>query len=307
MSKELNYDINIGYNENQYFLMNDGSILEVGHEPDPSSPFGSVCAGDYGYGTYASEAYKDAWDKMDRETTDAIKDKVATYLMDHMQVEEGVVQEQFGVMNVTVDERDVPVATFPGVKGMEKMVLDLEENFDDIVNDKDTELLLELVQRDYYDPFCGGDGMFSPKEMLEFCKDNEIDLSDIVLIKEVPLDRSSTTVIFIEAQELKDFDGTKLKNATQEEKADLLDTAIEFAEMWNNGDVYQWGLYDKDGDFIEGCGGFYGDDAISDYVENFSGVTDKDIDAVKDLGKHDDIADCLYANRKELVKSGEER
>ena len=31
MSKELNIDIDINYGENQYFLMNDGSILEISH------------------------------------------------------------------------------------------------------------------------------------------------------------------------------------------------------------------------------------------------------------------------------------
>lgn len=307
MSKELNIDIDINYGENQYFLMNDGSILEISYETDTESPCElGLCAGNYGSDDYGSDAYREAWANMSEDTTNAIEDKVAKFLMDNMNVEEGIIQEQFGVMNVTVSERETLIAKFPGVKGLEEMVLELDDyDFNAVVSEKDTDRLLEMVQQDYYDPFCGDDGKFSPKEMLEFCENNDIDITDIVLIQEMNVDRSTMAVVFIEADDFKEHMDIELSKASQRDKDELMNETIQALDTWNNGQVYRWDLYDRDGDILEGGGGYYGETMINDAVKDFK--DGYDIEAVKDLGKHEDIANCLYANRKELAKSGEER
>lgn len=296
--KEFNFNTDISYNENQYVLMSDGSILEVGCEPEPSNPFGSMCAGNYGYGEYDTPAYKDAWDRMSDITTSAIENKVAEFLLDNMKVEN---------FPETEDTRASIEATFPGVKGLEKMVLEIDEDYNDIVVDKNADYLLELVQRDYYDPFCGLDGKFSPKEMFEFCENNNIDLSNIVLTQEMNIDRGSMCVVFIEAKSFKEQTDIELAVASAEQKSQLMNETLDIAQKWNNGEVYQWFLYDRDGDIIDSCSGFYGEDSIKNCVENFDGVSGNDIRPVKDLGTHDDIAKCLYANRNELAKAGDER
>jgi hypothetical protein len=287
--------------------MSDGSILEVSHETDAASPCElNHCPGDYGYGKYSSEAYKEAWAKMSEDTTNAIKNKAATFIMEHMNVEEGVVQEQMGVMNITVSERETMVASFPGVKGLEDMVLELDDyDFNAVVTEKDTDRLLEMVQQDYYDPFCGDNGMFNPKEMFKFLENNDIDISDTVLIQELNFEINSMAVVFIEPDDFKEFTDIELSKASQRDKDWLMNDTVQALSTWNDGQVYRWDLYDKDGDIIDGCGGYYGENEINEAVKDFK--DGYDIEAVKDLGKHDDIANCLYANRKELVKSGEER
>lgn len=302
MSKEFEFNCDIPYGQNRYVLMDKDHILEVSREDYATDPCEYVCAGNYGSGHYTSEAYDEAWAKMDSKTTDAIKDRVAAFLMNNMKVQEGTVTEGFGVMNLPVDEREAPVATFPGVKGMEEMVLSLEEDYDDIVVDKNKSYLLELVQRDYYDPFCGDDGKFSPKAMLEFCDNNGVDISDIVLVEEANFDRSSTTVVFIEAKDFERKIGIELKNATQEEKNSVMEESVQMLDDWHSGNVYQWVLYDKHGDAIDSCGGYYGDEWIKDAVKNFDGGDEK-LNPKKDLGVHKDIANCLYINRKELSRA----
>lgn len=302
MSKEFEFNCDIPYGQNRYVLMDKGHILEVSREDYSDCPFGHCCIGNYGYGNYSDEAYKDAWDKMSSKTTNAIEERVADFLFNNMKVEGGIVTEGFGVMNVPVDEREAQVATFPGIKGMEKMTLELDgSDYNDIVLDKDMDYLLELVQRDYYDPFCGSDGRFSPEKMLDFCTENKIDISDIVLLETVNLDRSSTAVIFIEAKEFEDHSGVELKNATKELKESMLKESVQMLEDWNDGNVYQWVLYDKHGDEIDSCGGYYGDAWIKDAVENFDGGNEN-LNPKKDLGLHRDIANCLHSNRKELGK-----
>ena len=309
MSKEFEFNCDIPYGQNRYVLMDKDHVLEVSREEYATDPCEYLCAGQHTYGRYAHEAYDEAWAKMDSKTTDAIEDRVAQFLMDNMKVEEGVVTEGFGVMNISVDEREAPVATFPGVKGMEEMVLDLEEDYNDIVVDKDKSYLLELVQRDYHDPFCGDDGRFSPEAMLDFCDRNSIDISDIVLVQEANFDRSSTSVVFVEAKDFKSHSGVELKDATQEEKDSVMKETMQMLEDWNDGNVYQWTLYDKHGDEIDSCGGYYGDEWIKDAVKNFDGGYET-LNPKKDLGVHKDIANCLYTNRKELnkdAKSNDER
>jgi hypothetical protein len=162
-----------------------------------------------------------------------------------------------------------------------------------------------MVQQDYYDPFCGDDGMFDPKEMFNFLENNDIDISDTVLIQELNFEINSMAVVFVEPDDFKEFTDIELSKASQRDKDWLMNDTVQALSTWNDGQVYRWDLYDKDGDIIDGCGGYYGENEINEAVKDFK--DGYDIEAVKDLGKHDDIANCLYANRKELVKSGEER
>lgn len=149
----------------------------------------------------------------------------------------------------------------------------------------------------------------SPKAMFDFCKGNDIDLSDIVIVKEVNFDRHSVAVVFVEAYDFKAHTDCELKNVSQEAKDGILDEAIEMLQNWNVGDVYQLSVFDKNGDFANGVCGFYGDEAMKDALDFIDGVFgDEKLYVSKEIGTYADIANCLYANRKEFAHiRGDER
>ena len=301
--KEFNFNADIPYDKNRYVLMEDNSILEVGRDSNTESPFElGLCAGNYGSGDYDIPAYRDAWEKMSSNTIDAIENRVAAFLMEHMQIENGLnlnyeTRDENG--NELPEGEEVLLVAFPDVIDLINVRTELnEDDFKSIVTDKDANRLLTLIQEDFYDPFCGPDGKFSPKEMIEFCKNNDINISDIALVATVNLDRSNVAVVFIEANSFNEYSGIELKDATQEQKDNVLKESVDMLNTWNDNEVYQWTLYDKHGDEIESGGGYYGEDMIKDAVETFA--DGYDVSPVKDLGTHKDIANCLYANKNTL-------
>jgi hypothetical protein len=96
---------------------------------------------------------------------------------------------------------------------------------------------------------------------------------------------------------------------SQEAKDGILDEAIEMLQNWNVGDVYQLSVFDKNGDFANGVCGFYGDEAMKDALDFIDGVFgDEKLYVSKEIGTYADIANCLYANRKEFAHiRGDER
>lgn len=149
----------------------------------------------------------------------------------------------------------------------------------------------------------------SPKAMFDICKAHDVDLSDIVIVKELTTDRNSAAVVFVEAYDFKAHTDCELKNVSQEVKDDILDEAIEMLQNWNAGDVYQLTIYDKNGDFASSMCGFYGDEAMQDALDFIGDVFgDEKLCVSKEIGTYADIANCLYANRKELAQiRGDER
>ena len=72
---------------------------------------------------------------------------------------------------------------------------------------------------------------------------------------------------------------------------DMLKAEVNEYDQWQRGDIYRFTEYDKHGDYIDDLGGFYNTEDIKDNIS---------AKPIKDLGAHDDIANCLYENRKEL-------
>lgn len=79
---------------------------------------------------------------------------------------------------------------------------------------------------------------------------------------------------------------------------DMLKAEVKEYDQWQRGDIYRYTEYDKHGDYVDDLGGFYNIEDIKDNLVS---------KPVKDLGSHDDIANCLYENRKELNQSYDER
>ena len=145
----------------------------------------------------------------------------------------------------------------------------------------------------------------SPKAMFDFCKGNDIDLSDIVLVKEVNIDPCNVTVIFIEAYDFLDFADIEMKDADIELKNEMLKSAQEYLERYRDGEVYEMSLYSKRGDFISNSKGLYGENAVKQALHEEDLMEEFDLPFAsinKDLGEHKDIANCLYDVRDEIVQ-----
>lgn len=144
----------------------------------------------------------------------------------------------------------------------------------------------------------------SPKDMFDFCKGNDIDLSDIVVSKEVKLDPCNVAVIFIEAYDFLDFADIEMKDADIELKNEMLNSAQKYLEYYRDGEVYEMSLYSRRGDFISESKGLYGENAVKQALSDEDLMEEFDMafaSVRKDLGEHKDIANCLYTLRDELV------
>ena len=295
MSKEFELNLDIPYGDNRYVLMSDDTIIEIGRYDYPDDPCGSFCAGNHGYGRNQEEAYNEVWKQMHSDTNNAILETLGKFLMDEMQVEDGQVTEYALVPNIIIGETDSKVLVFPSI---EKMCLAIDE---EDLRDLTPSQLLDMVMGDYHDPFCGSDGRFSLKAVVDFCNEHNVDLSNTVLMDGFQADSSGYAVVYIDTKAARQYYDTELSEMSADFKNSILEETKSMVQEWNDGNVYDCVSYDRAGNDNGFIGTFYGDDAVKE------GMGALEVHPVKDLGTHSDIDECLD-NMKELDKSrGDER
>jgi hypothetical protein len=130
----------------------------------------------------------------------------------------------------------------------------------------------------YYDDF---------KELLEYCSDNNIDISDLLEYRELHshIDRDSHAIAFA------DLIHAEIAGC---EPSKIIDGAVHQLQSYLDGEVYRINEYTIDGEEVDSCGGFLGDDIQTNGIEDNFGKT------VEKLGSYEDIEACLEDNQEKL-------
>ncbi len=137
-----------------------------------------------------------------------------------------------------------------------------------------------------------------PDEILNVCKLNNINISDIVLMSDITFDGNVVFVIFIEQDNFEQYTGFELKDASDEEKNNILKESIEHFSIWKNNNVFCWKLYNRNGDKLAFGNGYYGENVIKQSIETFANCYN--VRSTKNLGTYSNIRKCINSNKNSL-------
>lgn len=125
------------------------------------------------------------------------------------------------------------------------------------------------------------------KELLEHCKEKEIDISDVLEYREVEsrITQDVTAIAFADKHyaEIAGVEPSKIINGA----------AIELQAYLDN-EIYRATEYTIDGEEVDSCGGFIGDNI------EMNGIEDSFDTVVEKLGKYENLEACLEDNQEKL-------
>lgn len=286
-------DLEVG--QSQFYLAGDGNIIEIARQEasEHDNPFnyddgmGHCC-----YWNKAEDAYKALNAELSKETVGALADRFAEYMyQDHiltpMEDEYRGSVVVLGFKTLTDDGFIIPMDEFEeNYKGG----FDKDTLFDYVYSHGKSVVGIEDNWHQV-----GPNHHENHFNYATLCVDNKIPIDDILLITEQSV-YYDCAVIAIENSQYKSWTGKELKDLSEEDKSKLLDSHIKLFDQWTGDELYGVIKYDKHGDEIDSCYGYFG-------AESVDLEMGKEPDIKKNLGVHSDIANCLYANRKELSKA----
>ena len=125
------------------------------------------------------------------------------------------------------------------------------------------------------------------KELLEYCKEKEIDISDMLEYREVHsrIDRNSSAIAFAD---------TSYAAIAGVEPSKIIDGAAIELQAYLDQEVYRANEYTIDGEEVDSCSGFIGDDI------EMNGIEDNFGKAIEKLGSYENLEACLEDNQEKL-------
>ena len=132
---------------------------------------------------------------------------------------------------------------------------------------------------------------------LKFCKENNVDISDIFVYQEVEIEdpfyvSNKCAIVFADA-DIMEAAGLDLINSSKEDIAEQLERGADMCKAYLEGDSVGYAVYDKDGWEVSSHSAFVGEqgDAITDYISD-----DGCGSIIEGLGEYSDIEQCLADN-----------
>ena len=286
----------LGDYSKKYYGLENGDIVEIARDEDMESPFVSGAAVGYvceARNSYAiDEAYARVYDDLSIRPNQLseLGERLFWTLENDVQVH----QEENGNW----------IASIPSLNESHMM---------------DAEAMKECVDKGYFtDPYdasawlseiesmhldysiLGGICKQNFADALKYCKEHDIDYSDLFLMREVD------EYLFVVPEDLYALEtGNKLSSLTDEQKKAILDNAEEKYNDYASRDVFCYTIHDKNGNAKDTTYDIYGIDAIDAVVEdaakNFGSAIKTDYDC------HCNIKDCMAEITKEQNKEADER
>ena len=295
--KEFDYfNGHIPDGEKAYFLLRDGDVLEVDYDREfYDNPFitghayGKVHDYDsYGYsGTSRGEAIDKMEENVCTDTMVGIDQEIAAFLLNDMKTTDFIGDDGEPCKKVVI----------PSVQ------------IDTVVEGEDAKLDNSKLFSEIYDyvmdngrPVGGAViNEMTLGDKVDFCKENNIDISDHLLIADTRYDYSQTqcAVIMMDINDMKEagFDMFKLDKDQRER---VLNEQVRMFDHWANGDVYQWTSYDLSQNVTDFASGYFGPDEIRDAVNHFDYHNTAGV--AYDLGSHRNIEECIETHRDNLER-----
>lgn len=261
------------YYEKEYFLTEGNEIAEIEkYKETLNSPYENCI---YGWGRYSNtEAWKDVTEKIDNRAEKEIKEKISEYLDTVYEI-----------------KRDPEVE--PGE--YDSLGIDLiNKETDEVENSYPTDWSKQDILDDVvYHEFTDSEGNLDFDEISY----NGIDISDALSFRELhsTICQNSYAVVCMSNANMEDFFGVdSIDKITPEQKEKAIQGYADIMQADLDGEQYCYTLYNKQGEEIDSCTGFYGNDTGMNGIEKYTG------ELVESLGMYDTIEDCFEANQEKL-------
>ena len=264
-------DVEVG--KSLFLLAKNGDVVQIQrceaylHNDTKRSEVGLCYTGEY-----PEDAKTDLFDALSETTQNALLNRLKEVAMnDYVATPDG------DEMKITFNTLEAAADTIDNECHID--IDDYEDmSFDDIFDNVKYEL-----------------GLYNDYDIFYVCEKNNIDISDIILIDELKFD-DCVAVVAIENELVKNFFGQEIKDWSNDQKTFYLKEQVDFFEQCHNNEVYDLYVFNKDGDLIERDYNRVGAENVDLETLRYP----RELDIVKELGVYDDIADCLYENRREL-------
>lgn len=262
------------YNNKTYFLNEDKNIVEVekyvsGDNLLDGNNFG------YAWGDNLSDAKNTLNETIDDNTLDAIKAKIAAFM-----------EEKYDIQIDNEGEDEYTTAVYDKETGEleygSTYHLDKDEAIEETMN------------------YTIGDecGYFTFDAMVEYCKDNDIDISDVIIYNSCRscIDSNSFCIVYITEENIKnEFGVDDISEVSKEQIDDFFKSCMDYTQAYLDGEEYAFTTYSLNGEQIDSCCGFIGNDTEINGIEANTGYfTDTFLDS------YDSIEEFLVENHEFL-------
>ena len=264
------------YDEKTYFLNKNNEIVEVERYDSGINPFGDPLDISYAglaWGENFKEAKDTMHDKVGREVFSPILNKIAESM-----------ESKYDIQVDLDDTHEWAVEAYNKETG--------ELEYADVYNMDKDDVIYEIMRQELTD----SNGFFQLGEMLEYCENNNVDVSDVIMYEAISshVDRDSCAYVFITEENIQDYFGIDISEIPTEDKAALLKNYIELGQAYLDGEEYAFTTYSLKGEEIDDCVGFFGDDTKTNGIEDTAG------EFTECLGAYDSIEECFEANQEKL-------
>lgn len=269
--------------DNDYFLLENGNILEVTNDDLSWEDFKNF---DDTHGI--ADDFDDLFDHIDKEQYEDVYEVISKRAIDNFLKEN---EGKFYVKNVTYPFGDVNVWELYEKETdkclvSENISTDEESAYRDIMAVYFAQEVATTSESRCALGYYNGHSEF--KLLLQYCEEKEIDISDVLAYREIHsnIDRNSSAIAFA--------DLIHAENAGYVKPSELLDGAVNELQAYLDGEVYRATEYTIDGEEVDSCGGFIGDD-----IEN-NGIDGNFGKAVEKLGSYENLEACLEDHQEKL-------
>lgn len=260
------------YYEKEYFLNRDNEIVEIErYEETLNSPYEN-CSCEMGCSL--AEAWNGVASVIDDRAEKEIKEKISEYL--------DTVYEIKRDPEVEPGEYDSL-----GIDLINKETGEVENSYP--TNWNKQEILDDVV----YHEFTDSNGHLDFDEISY----NGIDISDALSFKELrsTINQYSYAVVCMSNADMEEFFGVDcIDEITPEQKERAIQGYADILQADLDGEQYCYSLYNRQGEEIDSCTGFYGYDTETNGIEEYVG------ELVESLGVYNSIENCFEANQEKL-------
>ena len=254
-----------------YFLNEHNQVVEISEVTTDADPFENTFA-NFAWGNDFKDAKLQMGDWIYTDTFNAISDKISNFMKNKYNIKIGL----DATLKAEVYDKETGEFIFGTNKNLDK-----------------DEVIYKLMKSEFADEH----GALQFGEMLEYCENNNIDVSDIILYEEVSSNshKNECGIVFIQENDLKEFfEVENINEIYPPEILTMLETYVELGEAYINGVEYGYVTYELTGEEVDDWNGFFGRDTKTNGIEDYTG------ELTECLGFYSSIDECFEKNQEKF-------
>ena len=254
-----------------YFLNEHNQVVEISEVTTDANPFENTFA-NFAWGENFKDAKLQMGDWIYTDTFNAISDKISNFMENKYNIKTGL----DATLKAEVYDKETGEFIFGTNKNLDK-----------------DEVIYKLMKSEFADEH----GALQFGEMLEYCENNNIDVSDIILYEEVSSNwhKNQCGIVFIQENDLKEFfEVENINEIYPPEILTMLEAYVELGEAYINGIEYGYVTYELTGEEVDDWNGFFGRDTKTNGIEDYTG------ELTECLGFYNSINECFEKNQEKF-------